>query len=191
VRLPDMTRGPRPVPWRLLFVGSLGYPPNTDAALALCRLILPRLQARAGRGVEVQITGSRPPPDVVRLGEIPGVSVAADVPSIGPYYAGCRVAVAPIRAGGGTRIKVLEAFAHRRPLVATQAAVEGLDVQNGVHLLVAEEPERFAAACFDLLGDDELAARLCESARVLVQSRYAVPVVTGRIAELCRELVTG
>jgi glycosyltransferase involved in cell wall biosynthesis len=191
VRVPDVAWGTRPAHWRLLFVGSLGYPPNADAALWLCRVIVPRLRADAGRPVGVRIVGSRPPPDVVRLGELPGVTVAADVPSVAPYYAGARVAIAPIRAGGGTRIKVLEALAHRRPVVATRVAAAGLDVEDGVHFLAADDPERFADACLELLGDDDLAARLGESGRALVESQYAVSVVTRRIGELCRELLEG
>jgi glycosyltransferase involved in cell wall biosynthesis len=191
VHVPDLAPYPRPAVWRLLFVGSLAYAPNTDAALALCRLVLPRLQASAGQPVEVQIVGSRPPPGVARLAELPGVSVATDVPSIAPYYAQSRVAVAPIRAGGGTRIKILEAFAHRCPVVATRVGAEGLDVQDGVHLLVADELERFGDACLELLEKDELAARLSESGRTLVQSQHTVPVVGGRIAGLCRELLNG
>lgn len=191
VHVPDIARHPRPAAWRLLFVGSLGYAPNSDAALTLCRLILPRLQASAGRPVNVQIVGSGPPPDVARLDELPGVSVAADVPSIAPYYVESRVAVAPVRAGGGTRIKILEAFAHGCPVVATRVGAEGLDIQGGVHLLVADEPERFAECCLELLAGDELAARLIESGGALVRSRYAIPVVRGQIAGLCRELVGG
>jgi glycosyltransferase involved in cell wall biosynthesis len=117
------------------------------------------------------------------------VSVAADVPSTAPYYACSRAAAAPIRAGGGTRIKVLEAFAHRCPVVASRAGAAGLDVQDGVHLLLADGPERFGEACLELLERDDLAARLSEAARALVQSRYAVPVVGRRIAGLCRELL--
>jgi glycosyltransferase involved in cell wall biosynthesis len=170
-------------------VGSLGYAPNVDAAVTLGRLILPRLRAGAGRPVELQIVGSRPPPDVARLGELSGVSVAADVPSVTPYYVRSRVAVAPLRAGGGSRIKVLEALAHRCPVVATRVGAEGLDVRDGEHLLVADGPERFAGACLELLAGDELAARLAEAGRDLVESRYAAPVVARRIAGLCRELL--
>jgi glycosyltransferase involved in cell wall biosynthesis len=191
VRLPTLVRGPRPDAWRLLFVGSLSYAPNADAAQVLCRTILPLLRSGSDRSIEVHIVGTRPPADVARLDELPGVSVATDVPSIGPYYARTRVAVAPIRAGGGTRIKVLEAFAHRCPVVATRVGAEGLDVRDGVHLLMADEPDRFAKACLKLLARDELADRLGEAAGALVASRHAVPVVSRRIAELCRELVIG
>ena len=191
VRVPDLERKPRPAAWRLVLVGSLGYAPNADAALTLCRHVLPRLRARAGRPVELQIVGSRPPLEVVRLGALPGVSVAADVPSVAPYYAGGRVAVAPLRAGGGTRIKVLEAFAFGCPVVATRVAAEGLDVRDRVQCLLADEPERFAEACRELLAEDELAARLGEAARALVESHHAVPVVSRQIADVCRALLAG
>jgi len=189
VRLPLVTPGPRPDAWRLLFVGSLGYAPNADAAEVLCRLVLPRLRSGAKCPVEVEIVGTRPPPDLTRLSEVPGVSIMADVPSVSPHYARSRVAAAPIRAGGGTRIKILEAFAHRRPVVSTRLGAEGLDAQDGVHLLLADEPGAFAESCLRLLRDDQLAQRLVESAAALVESRYSLPVVAGRIAGLCRQIL--
>ena len=187
VRSPAGAPRPRSEAWRLLFVGSLGYAPNVDAAETLCRLVLPHLQASAGRPVEVEVVGKRPPPEVARLGELPGVSVAADVPSVAPHYARSRVAVAPLRAGGGTRIKILEAFAHGRPVVSTPLGAEGLDALPGVHLLLADDPAPFADACLQLLRDDTLAQRLIEASAALVASRYALPVVASRIAALCRE----
>jgi glycosyltransferase involved in cell wall biosynthesis len=191
VRVPAAPPRPRLPAWKLLFVGSLGYAPNVDAAETLCRLVLPRLQASAERPVEVEIVGKRPPPRVIRLGDLPGVSVVGDVPSVAPHYAQSRVAVSPIRAGGGTRIKILEAFAHGRPVVSTHLGAEGLDALDDVHCLLADEPEPFADACLRLLRDDELAERLSESAAALVASRYALPVVARRIADLCREILAG
>jgi glycosyltransferase involved in cell wall biosynthesis len=191
VRVPALVPGPRPAAWRLLFVGSLGYPPNADAAKVLCRTILPRLRSGSGRHVEVEIVGTNPTPEVATLDELPGVTVGADVPSVSPYYARSRGAVAPIRAGGGTRIKLLEAFAHRCPVVATRVAAEGLDVQDGVHLLLADEPDHFARACLELLARDDLAERLTDAGRSLVESRYALPLVAHQIRELYRDLSRG
>ena len=189
VRVPELAARPRLAAWRLLFVGSLAYPPNADAALVLCREVLPRIRDGTGEPVEVEIVGSRPPPEVVRVTELPGVRLWANVPSVTPYYERARLVVAPIRAGGGTRLKLLEAFAHRCPVVTTRAGAEGLDVEDGVHLLLADGPERMAEACRRLLRDDALVERLAEAALRLVSTRYAVPIGVDRIARLSQALL--
>ena len=189
VRLPLAEPGPRPAAWRLLFVGSLGYAPNADAVDVFCHHVLPRLQAAVQHAVEVEIVGTRPRPDIARLAELPGVRVVADAPSVAPHYARCRLVVAPIRAGGSTRIKILEAFAHRRPVVSTPLGAEGLGALDGVHLLLADEPADFAESCLRLLRDDALAERLVASSADLVATRFAPPVMVNRIGDLCREIL--
>ena len=170
-------------PIDFLMVGSLGYYPNADGAQFFCRDILPRI----GQG-RVTILGSRPPASVLALGRRPGVSVLADVASLAPYYAAARVAVVPIRAGGGSRIKILEAFAHGRPVVATRLGAEGLAVVDGQHLLIADTPEEFAAAARRLLADPDLAARLVSQARALVEQRYALDRVASTIEKAIEPL---
>jgi polysaccharide biosynthesis protein PslH len=192
--VPNAVRLPHDAPPRsagavftLLFVGSMGYGPNADAAVELCREILPRVRAAAAREVAVMIVGSRPPPSVARLAEIPDVRVTGDVPDVTPYYARADVAVVPIRAGGGTRIKLLEAFARRVPVAATPTGVEGVDVVPGRHLLVADGPDALAAACLRLLREPALGQRLAAAAHTLVENRYALPVVTRVIRSLYRQ----
>lgn len=172
----------------LLLVGSLGHVPNEDAARFLCRAVLPRLRAAMGRPVSVGIVGRAPGPAMRGLGAIPGVHVRGDVPRVAPYYARARLAVVPLRAGGGTRIKVLEAFAHRVPVVATPVGVEGLEVEDGRHLLVADGAAGLASACHRLLADPGLARRLETAAARLVGFRYALPVVARSIRQLYRSI---
>lgn len=139
----------------LLFVGSLSYPPNVEAARWLCG----EIRALLG-GSTIAIVGSRPGAEVRALAKLPGVTVAADVPDVAPWYARSRVAVAPLRSGGGTRIKIIEALAHGRPVVATPQGATGLATgeQNGV--LVGGCAADFAAACRRLLLDASAAARI-------------------------------
>jgi glycosyltransferase involved in cell wall biosynthesis len=170
--------------FRLLFVGSLGYFPNEDAALVLCREVLPRLRARAGRPVRVQLAGSRPPPAVTGLTTIPGVAVTADPPAVAPFYRAADAVIVPMRAGGGTRVKLLEAFAHRVPAVATSIAAEGLAVEAGRHLLVADDPDGLADACLSLMRGPGRAHELVARAARLVSSRYALPRVVATIRRL-------
>jgi glycosyltransferase involved in cell wall biosynthesis len=107
---------------------------------------------------------------------------------VAPYYDRADVVVVPLRAGGGTRIKVLEAFAHRVPVVATPMGAEGLEVSPGRHLLVGDGPDALAAACLRLLRDPALGRQLAADAHALVKRRYALPVVARAIRNLYREL---
>src|SRR5205823_13362 len=118
----------------VLFVGNCSYPPNIDAARWLCTAIVPLLRARLGRPVRVVVVGSSVDRSVYELGQLPGVAIVADAPSVTPWYRSARIAVAPLRAAGGTRLKILEAFAHRRPVVSTSLGADGLPVVDGKHL---------------------------------------------------------
>ncbi len=167
----------------VLFQGSLGYPPNIDGAEWLATAVAPRLRA-AVPATEVRLVG-RPATSVRQLHE-PGVlSVVGQVPSMDQELARATVAVVPVRYGGGTRVKILESFAHRVPVVSTTFGAEGLDVTDGVHLLLADDPDAFAAATIRLLRDPGLRVRLTQAAETLYLDRY-----DGRVAdEAVRRLV--
>jgi len=171
-------------PIRLLLVGNLGYLPNQDAAERLAREIAPAVAERSGRPVRVRIVGANPSAPVRRLAEDPAIEVWSDVPDVAPHYAWADLAVVPLRAGGGTRIKILEAFAHRVPVIATAVAAEGLAVEAGRHLLVGETVAELAAACGWAADDPELSARLRTEARSLVESRYERSAVRESIRAL-------
>lgn len=163
----------------LLFVGNLSYAPNADAARWLCERVLPLLP-----GVRTGLIGSAPPAEVKALAS-ERVDVIPDVPDVAPFYAGARVAVAPISAGGGSRTKILEALAHGRPVVSTAAGMEGLDLAGGDSgVLRADGPEAFAAACRGLLDDPARARELGARGRELVLASAGTEQVAGRIDEL-------
>jgi glycosyltransferase involved in cell wall biosynthesis len=173
--LPATTPAPPPADGirSLVFVGNLGYYPNEDAARYFCMEILPRIRHATDRPVAVRIVGAGAPPAVRQLAALPGVRVTGRVPDVAPWYWDAHVAVAPVRAGGGTRIKVLEAFAQRRPLVATTVGIEGIAAEDGRHALIADEPEAFAAACLRLLCDPVLADRMSGEAFALFSDAYS------------------
>jgi glycosyltransferase involved in cell wall biosynthesis len=154
----------------LLFQGNLAYPPNIDGAQWLASAIAPRIRA-AVPATEVRLVG-RPGASVTRLHQTGVMTVVGQVPSMVPELARAAVAVVPIRYGSGTRIKILESFAHRVPVVSTTLGAEGLDVEDGVHLLLADDPEEFAAATVRLLDDAALRVRLTEAARARYLERY-------------------
>lgn len=168
---------------RLLLVGNLSYLPNVDAALWLCQEILPVLRRRDG-ATEVRLAGSRPAETVRRLATLPGVTVYADPVDLAPHYAWASAAIVPLRAGGGTRIKILEAFAAGVPVLATPVGAEGIDAADGRELLLGDGPEELAAACLRLHGDPELRRRLVEAAGALVRERYSHAVVGRRVREV-------
>jgi glycosyltransferase involved in cell wall biosynthesis len=115
-----------------------------------------------------------------------GVEVWADPADLAPHYDWAEVALAPLRAGGGTRIKILEAFAARVPVVASRIGAEGLAVRDGRHLLLADDASGLAAACLRLHDDRPLARRLTGNALALVRRRYARPAGVRQLREVLR-----
>jgi len=183
---------PNPMPMRrvlgwaspvdMLLVANFGYAPNRDAARWLCNDVLPRLRTRMGREVRVALAGSYIASDVAEL-EGNGVTIVRDPVSVTPLYEATSIAVAPLRAGGGTRLKILEAFGHRRAVVSTSRGAEGLPVVAGRHLLIADDPEDFAEACARALSDRSLRDELV-SAAVEVAIAHAWPRVASMVSEL-------
>ena len=154
---------------RLLFVGSLDYSANVDAVSYLARDILGRLPA----GVTVDVVGSNPRRAVHRLAEESSrVRIVGQVPDTTPYWEHARAFVVPLRVGGGTRLKILEALARGVPVVSTSLGCEGLGLRVGEDLLVADLPAEFAAAVSRLLEDDDLCRRIATGGRATVEARY-------------------
>jgi len=162
-------------PQALLFVGNLTYRPNLEAVDLLVEGILPAVRRRLGRRVHLTLVG----PHDGRLDRLRAadVEVTGFVSDLGPFYAAADAFVAPLRSGGGTRIKLLEAFAHGVPVVASSVAAAGLAVRDWRHLLLADDCDRAATAVEMVLTDGELAARLTGEAARLVQERYSTDVV--------------
>jgi sugar transferase (PEP-CTERM/EpsH1 system associated) len=165
----DETDGEQPP--SIVFTGTMSYAPNTEAMLYFAAEIWPLVQD-AAPGAALQIVGQRPPPAVVQLGERPGITVTGAVADVRPYIAAAQVVVAPLRIGGGTRLKILEAMAMGRAVVSTSLGCEGLEVRNGRHLMVADEPRAFADRVIELLEDPARRTELGHQARQLVERSY-------------------
>jgi glycosyltransferase involved in cell wall biosynthesis len=158
----------------LLFVGNLSYQPNIDAACGLVQDVLPRLQPLLDEAATVTLVGPLGADGTVAaLGGRPGVRVTGFVPDLESYYANADVVVAPLTAGSGTRIKLLEALARGLPVVTSSAGAAGLDVHDGVQLLIADSPDETARAILRLAHDRALGERLGGEARRLVRRRYS------------------
>jgi polysaccharide biosynthesis protein PslH len=156
---------------RLLFVGSMGYSANADGASYLVREIVPRIRTRGAQLTFVGGGASRALERQAAASAVP-VDIAGTVESTEPYFERSRLVVVPLRFGGGTRLKILEAMARGVPVVSTTIGCEGLEVAHERDLLVADDPDAFAASIDRLLVDDELCASLAHRARALVERRY-------------------
>ena len=154
-----------------VFVGAMFYEPNVDAVQWFARAILPRIRMRSPRARFV-VVGRDPRPEIAALHDGDTVTVTGTVDDVAPYLRRASVAVAPIRMGSGTRIKILDAFAHGTPVVSTTLGAEGLEVSHGRELLLADAPEAFAATCVRLAADRTLQAALAARALELVQRHY-------------------
>ncbi len=178
-QLPNVMRVPDALPVRpadrggLLFLGTLDYLPNEDAVLFFASSILPLLN-ESGRQIDLRIVGVKPPKSFDALVGRPGLTVVGPVRAVAPEYARARLMVVPLRAGSGTRIKILEAFRFGVPVVSTTIGAAGLDVQHGVHLLIADTPEEFTAACLRLIDADTLAATLAANAFAWLRANHSL-----------------
>lgn len=167
----------------LLFVGFLGYDVNVDALTFLVGDILPRILARRPRS-RLVIAGRSPGEEVRALAQHPAIDLVADAPSVEPLYRGARAVVAPMRQGGGTRIKVLEAMAHGMPMVLTPVAAEGLDLMNGREAFIEHSPDHYAARCVELLDDAERATAMGRESRQTWERQHRPEVAMARIAAI-------
>jgi glycosyltransferase involved in cell wall biosynthesis len=185
VRIPTARPVLKPpgAPFTFLFVGNLGYYPNEDAVVFFCSEILARIRTQGSRAVRAVIVGTHPTSRVLGLSSHSRVTVTGAVADLTESYRDADVVVAPIRAGGGSRIKLLEAFSYRRPVVSTTIGAEGIDVRHGTHLLLADTPDDFAAECTRLMTNAALGRDLARRAFELVATNHSPQ----RIAELLRE----
>jgi glycosyltransferase involved in cell wall biosynthesis len=173
-------------PPTLLFQGTFDYGPNVDGARWLVRDLAPQIRERLP-DARIRLVG-KTTGSVDELADPPRVTVVGRVPRMEPELAGADLVVVPLRMGSGTRFKILEAFAHRIPVVSTRLGAEGLAVEDGVHLLVADHPEAFADACARLSTDAALRRRLVDSAERLFEERYESAAARSRVHDIVSSL---
>lgn len=180
----------RPAPWNpaenppdLAFVGDMAYGPNDDGARFFVREVMPLLRPKVP-GVRFVAVGKNPRPALLRLAEEhPDVIVTGFVEDVRQHVWRARACVVPLRYGGGTRLKVLEAMAMGMPTVSTSLGAEGIDHRPGVDLWIADEPAEIARALEQLLGDARLYQRLREESRRTALERYDWRVVGRALLE--------
>jgi glycosyltransferase involved in cell wall biosynthesis len=165
----------------VVYHGSTTYGPNLDAVRWFIADIWPVVRGRHPNARFI-VTGSTEGVDLGTLPDVPGVEFTGFVDDVKSVVAGSSACVVPLRLGGGTRIKVLEALALGTPVVATAKAVEGIDIVPDLHALIANTTERFAAQVVRVFEDGALASRLRTSGRALVESRYMWPRIAATLS---------
>ena len=171
----------------IVFNGVLDYRPNLDAALFLIEEVLPLVRAELPEA-SVTIVGRGDPAELSRR-HGPNVEATGEVPDVRPYLQQAAVVAVPIRAGSGTRFKVVEGLAVAAPMVSTAVGCEGIGVRDGEHLLVADSAEDFAAAVVRLLRDRELGRKLGTAGRRFVEDEYSWESAGARLESLYERIL--
>jgi polysaccharide biosynthesis protein PslH len=165
--------GPRhEVQNRLVFTGSMDWFPNEDAIVFFGEHVLPRIRAELP-DVTVTVVGRNPGARLRACAERSGIALTGTVDDVRPFVDEAAVYIVPLRAGGGTRLKIFEALAMGKAVVSTTVGAEGLAVTPGRDVAIADQPDEFARAVIALLRDPDQRRALGRAGRQLVQSRYS------------------
>lgn len=170
-------------PYSIGFFGAYHHYPNVDAVLHFVQDIFPLVKAKIP-AAHFHIIGIHPPPEILELNNRTDITVTGFVSDIRPYMARCRVIVAPLRMGLGMRVKMLEAMAMGKPIVASELAAAGLDVDDGRHLIIANSPESFSESVCYLIQDKPCADRMAEEARRRLEESYTYTEIGKRLENI-------
>jgi polysaccharide biosynthesis protein PslH len=171
----------------LVFFGALSYLPNTDGVIYFAKEIWP-LIAEAHPEARCKIIGSRPPQSLLELAG-PRFEFTGFVPDLRPHLAEAAAVVVPLRLGGGTRLKIVEAMAMGKAIVSTSLGAEGIEASPGRDLLIEDQPEIFADAVGRLLANPGFAARIGQAARKLAVQRYSWAGAAHALEDFYRQLL--
>jgi glycosyltransferase involved in cell wall biosynthesis len=174
-------------PNSVVFNATLDYRPNVDAVNHLVEDVWPLVQARSP-SAQLWIVGNAPEREAQRLRR-PSIEVLGRVPDVRPYLGGAQVVVVPVRMGGGTRLKVVEALSMAKPMVSTTLGCEGLAVADREHVLIADDADSFAAGILGLFEDPALGRCLGKAGRSLVEESYSWQLAGARLDALYARVV--
>jgi len=174
----------------ILFVGNFRHPPNVQAVEYLCRRIVPRLPASLLAEHPVYIVGNDAPASVVQCCRETGhVRLVGWVPSVIPYLHRSRISVIPLLHGAGTKRKLMQSLMAGTPSVSTSIGIEGLSLTRDVHVLVADEPDVFAASMRTLMQDEELWLRLADQGRHFIMQTHGCEAAYARWTNVLERVV--
>lgn len=179
----DTTRRPE----KILFLGSLDWRPNLDAAVQLLDTIFPKIRATVPNAV-LSLVGRRPPEWLVRrVKETPGVELHADVPDVRPHLAECGAMIVPLRIGGGSRLKILEALSAGCPVISTSIGAEGLHIRPGIHYLRADSNDELASATVHAIRSPESMQQLAQAGHEQVVQQYHWDILAEKLDTIWQE----
>ncbi|GAM11821.1 putative 44.6 kDa protein in cps region [Geobacter sp. OR-1] len=158
-------------PNTISFIGRMDYYPNQECMFDFCKNTLPIIRVSCP-DAKLLIVGADPSPAVVKLGELPGVTVTGSVPDVRPYVLRSAVMVAPLNIARGTQNKILEAMAMGVPVVTSPMGAGGVDAEDGIHFLVGSGPEEYAQACLRLMLNPDERARFSVAGRERMLSHH-------------------
>jgi len=176
------------VPGRVVFLGPTYMFPNRDAVEFFLDSIWPSVRESCPEAT-FHTVGKNSANEKARFESRPGTSAVGYVSDIRPAFAAAECSVVPLRVGGGTRLKILDAWSMGKAIVSTSIGCEGLETRDGVNILIRDEPREFAAAVIDVLRNGELRARLGRGGRHTVETHYAWGVVGARLNAAYHELI--
>lgn len=181
--VPPLRAGEGPGAQDLVFTAKMDFRPNVDAVVWFVQEVLPLIRREAPE-TRFWAVGKTPHPRLASLADDPGIVLTGWVEDVRPYIAGAAVYVIPLRMGGGTRLKVLEAMAMGKSIVSTAVGCEGFDLEPGQELIIADQPAEFAAAVLSLLRDPERRERVGRAARRFAGSRYDWRMIVPRLEKV-------
>jgi sugar transferase (PEP-CTERM/EpsH1 system associated) len=179
----------REIPGRLVFTGSMDWQPNEDAVSYFAEAILPRIRQQVPE-VSFAIVGRRPSERVRAIAARTGMIVTGTVDDVRPFIAEAAVYVVPLRAGGGTRLKIFEALAMQKPVVSTTVGAEGLALTPAREFVAADDPETFAREVVALIHDPVRRHQLGRAGRELVETHYSWPRIAHAFEAACEQALT-
>lgn len=172
----------------MVFVGTMDWRPNQDAVTYFVREIFPLIREKRPSAHAVFV-GRKPPEFIRAYNDIEGIQIIGSVEDIRPYVHAAAVYIVPLRIGGGTRLKILDAMAMHKPIVSTVVGAEGLEVTDGENILLADSAESFAERVISLLQDRELQAKLAQNGRALVEAKYGWDSLADKLDRFLQEVV--
>jgi glycosyltransferase involved in cell wall biosynthesis len=162
---------------RLIFAGRMDQYSNVDAIMQFCRNVWPLVKEKFPE-MRFSVIGNNPPQKLLDMArDDERIEVLGYVDDVRPYFAGATISICPIRDGGGTRLKILDAMAMGMPIISTTIGCEGIDVSPGKNVLIADTPEEIVNSIGKLINDDMLREKLSNYARITVENKYSWNII--------------
>ncbi len=171
----------------ILWMGALNWPPNIDSFWWFYKEIIP-LVIKSTPNIKVYVIGSNPPNEILNVNH-PNVEILGYVKSVKPYLQKCRICVVPLRIGGGIRLKILEMFSYKKPIVSTSIGCEGLSVNNYEELLIADNAISFSNSIIELISNHQLSNNIAENGYQYVKNNFQWECIIDKFEVLYKSLL--